>query len=268
MMRGAIDLAHPHRIGGWIYCGLGAVAEQTVLAFVDGECVGAGRVEVVREDLKRAGLGDGKLGFSFPITVNDEADVDRVVVKLEGSDLALLQPGAKLARRDAARPILADSQRIEWLRKKGLLAPFELTFLKCLQQLGAVDQSLVIPRNAAHPHPEIADARAIAQSLFELLALRQVELRETKIAVRGADEIVAAVRAAGEAPLSAFAIHAPRTGALSIVEGSHAAAVRGEGFEGAIDYTFGPDRLLFVDLNARFELQDGELADLTIFAAL
>ena len=266
MIRGAIDLVHQHRIGGWMHSALGPVADRIVLAFVDGACVGSGRIELVREDLRKAGLGDGKLGFSFPISLADEADVGRILVKLEGSDLALLPPGARLARRDATRPGLADPQRLEWLRRKGLLAPAELTFIRALRQMGAVDQSLILPRSAANPKVEIAEPRATAQGLLDLLALRQIEMKEIKLAARRAADIVDAIREAGE-PLPFFALHAAEAGALGVLEGSHVSAASTEGMDAAIEYSVGPDRLLFLDLGARFELPEGPPAALTVFAA-
>lgn len=267
MMRGAIDLVQPQRIAGWIYCGPVATAAPTVLAFVDGRCVGAGRIDLVREDLKQAGLGDGRLGFSFPIQVADEADLARVVVKLEGSDFALLQKGAKVARREAGPERLADPQRTEWLRSKGLLAPAEAAFLRSLHRLGAVDHSLVVPRSAAQPKADIADPLATAQGLFDLAALRPTQVRRIEVAVRDAAELIAAARGEGGAGLAVVAIHARQAGALSIVEGSQSAGAPVEGLEGAIDYAFGPDRLLFLDLDARFELADGRPAELSVFVA-
>ena len=122
MLRGAIDMVQSDQIGGWIYPELGTVVDQTVLAFMDNNCVGSGRIGFVREDLKAAGLGDGRLGFNFPISVGGESDLSRIVVKLEGSDLALLQSRARVGRRNylpsSRAPAHSDgcARRVCWRR--------------------------------------------------------------------------------------------------------------------------------------------------------
>jgi len=267
MLRGAIDLVQSDRIGGWIYSDYGKVSDHAILAFVDGQCVGAGRVDLLREDLKAAGLGDGRLGFNFEISLREPADLPRVVVKLDGSDLALLQPSATVARADLFQPIFADLDRADWMRQKGMLAPAEAAFLKYLQQLSAFDYSLVPPRAAGAAKPDIADPRAAAQNLFDLLCLRRANLREIELTLRHTEEIGLAVFAESGNPLAVVAIHSEEPGVVAVVEGSHGAATKDVNFDGAIDYHFGPDRLLFLDLNARFRFADGTVRKIRLFAA-
>ncbi len=143
MLRGAIDLVRQDQIGGWLYSDVGEVDNRVVLAFVDDQCVGSGPLGLMREDLKAAGLGDGRLGFSFGISLQDDADLPRVMVKIDGSDVFLLQQTATIARPELFLPVFTTLDRIEWMRSKGLLAPSEITFLKYIQQLGAFEYSLV-----------------------------------------------------------------------------------------------------------------------------
>ena len=161
---------------------------------------------------------------------------------------------------------MADPQRTEWLRRKGLLTPSEAAFLKSLHQMGVVEHSLVVPRSAAHPNAEIAAPLTAAQALFDLAALRPTALKRLDVRAGAAADIAAAMRSQDGA-LSVVAIHAREEGGFSVVEGSHVVAAPAGSLEGAIDYSFGPDRLLFLDLGARFERLDGPPADLNVFVA-
>jgi hypothetical protein len=267
MLRGAIDLVQSDRIGGWIYSDVGEVGDRTVLAYVGGQCVGAGRVDLLREDLRAAGLGDGRLGFSFGISLEDPTDLPRVVVKLDGSDLALLQPSATVAKAELFQPSLANLERVDWMRQKGMLAPSEVSFLKYLQQLSAFDYSLVQARGQGAAKSELADVRATAQNLFDLVSLRRADLRETELTLRHAEEIALAVFTEGGNPFSIVAIHAAEPGVVAVVEGSHEDPAKNVNFDGAIDYHFGPDRLLLLDLNARFRFPDGKARTVRLFSA-
>lgn len=266
MLRGAIDLVHADQIGGWLYSEVEHAGELKVLAYVDEKCVGAGTVDIMREDLKSAGLGDGFHGFSFPISLEDPADLPRVVIKLDGSDLALLQPCSIIAKAELFRPILANLSRVDWMRQKGMLAPAEVTFLKYLQQLSAFDYSLTQPRSASSK-VEMADPRINAQGLFDLLCLRKANLKELELTVRHAEELGLAVMAAQKDPIGVIAIHSAEPGVVSVVEGSHVSGVESCSFDGAIEYQFGPDRLLFLDLNARFKFPAVRQLALHLFVA-
>lgn len=267
MLRGAIDLVQSDRIGGWIYSDVGEVSDRTILAYVDGRCIGAGRVELLREDLKAAGLGHGRLGFSFGISIEDPSDLPRVVVKLDGSDLALLQASATVAKTELFQPSPVNLERVDWMRQKGMLTPAEVSFLKYLRQLSAFDYSLVQPKGVGAAKSELADARATAQNLFDLFSLRRAELRETELMLRHAEEIGLAVFSQGCNPFSIVAILAAEPGVVAVVEGSHVDVTKNVNFDGAIEYPFGPDRLLLLDLNARFRFGDGKARKIRLFSA-
>jgi hypothetical protein len=91
MIRGAIEAANTEVVQGWLFCSAASLRDKVVLAFVDARCVGASKLDIFRRDLKEAGLGDGYAGFSIPIALADPGQIKAVVVRLEGSDLALLQ---------------------------------------------------------------------------------------------------------------------------------------------------------------------------------
>ncbi len=97
MLRGAIEGVTHDAIFGWLYSPEVPLRGRTVLAFLDGRCIGSGRIEVFRQDLKDARLGDGFCGFHFGLTYPGRAEPGRVVVKLEASDAVLLQSGSRVA---------------------------------------------------------------------------------------------------------------------------------------------------------------------------
>ncbi|MCW2283504.1 hypothetical protein M2323_001276 [Rhodoblastus acidophilus] len=266
MLRGAIELVNDERIDGWLYSDFGEVFDRTVLAFVDDQCVGSGRIGIVRDDLKAAGLADGRLGFSFPIAVADPSDLPRVIVKLESSDFSLLQSSATKGRSDLFQAPAAALARLEWMRVRGMLSPAEAAFLKYVQQLGAFDHSLVQPKsNGAEVLVE--DPLKSAQHFLELLLLREAELVETDLSAACFDEIGMAVLADGGEPLSIVALWSAAPVSIAIVEGSQNDRRRSGGFEGAIEYRLGPDRLLFVDLGVNARIEVNKPMPLKIFSA-
>ena len=107
MIRGAIEIADPKRVVGWMVSSAASLRGKTVLAFSGEQCVGSGMVEVFRGDLLRANLGDGYAGFDFPIALLPDQDAASVVVRLENSDAAILQAGCEVVR---APPVEAESQ--------------------------------------------------------------------------------------------------------------------------------------------------------------
>src|SRR5271165_4640875 len=96
VIRGAIEVATPVLVSGWIYSKSGSLRDHLVLAFVGTRCVGTGRVEIFRKDLADAKLGDGYCGFHFPIVLRDEEHPASVVIQLQDSDMALLQSNSRV----------------------------------------------------------------------------------------------------------------------------------------------------------------------------
>jgi hypothetical protein len=267
MLRGAIELVNDERIDGWLYSDFGEVFDRTVLAFVGDHCVGSGRIGIAREDLKAAGLADGRLGFSFPIRVDDPGDLPRVIVKLESSDFSLLQSSATKGRSDLFQAPAAAPARLDWMRGRGMVSPAETAFLKYVQQLGAFDHSLVQPKAANGGETFVADPRSSAQDFLELLLLREAELVETELSAACFDEIGMAVLAEGGEPLSIVALWSAAPLTIAIVEGSQTDRRRSGSFHGAIEYRLGPDRLLFVDLGVQARIEIDRPAPLKIFSA-
>ena len=96
MIRGAIETAQDKLVTGWLFCATQSVRDALVLAFSGARCVGSGRVEIFRQDLADAGLGDGYCGFHFPVALERGEHPASLVVRLADSDMALLQPGSRI----------------------------------------------------------------------------------------------------------------------------------------------------------------------------
>lgn len=248
MIRGAIDYSSGERIGGWIYCDQAELRGRTVLAFLGADCVGAGKVEDFRQDLADAGLGDGYVGFNFGVTIPDEEDARKLLVRLEGSDLALMSPGTTVTTSeeftlDAGEHYSLES--IEWMRQRGWLDQIEFDFLKNLSNFGVYDRSLRKTRT------ESIDPLEEATRLMELYAIGPVKIGEESIDLSTLSERRLDLLKSTALPIVAFVVS---KGALSILEGSHRDAKfwKQEPMVGAVEHRCSEDRLLFLDLRAQF----------------
>lgn len=105
MIRGAIEVASPTIVSGWIYCSEFDLQGQSVFGYVGKRCIGSGKIYIYRKDLHDAGLGDGMCGFHFQVKLEDGEALDSIVVRLHKSDLFLAQPSSVItggtARHDA-----------------------------------------------------------------------------------------------------------------------------------------------------------------------
>lgn len=207
MLRGAIDFNDGWRIGGWIYSPDVPVAGRLLLAFVDDRCVGSGTVEVHRQDLADAGLGDGLCGFSFAITLPRIADRARVFVKLDWSDFALLQPHGRIVAdgdATAAAPDPGDAS-IDWMRARGWIDAADAAFLRDLATSGI---------HAGTPGDRPSEA---VRRRFELY--RRAPVRVQEATIRLDNLAVERAHLVEGAALPIVAIHAP-SGALSVGGGA------------------------------------------------
>ncbi len=265
MLKGAIDHISPNEIGGWIYSATASLRNHTVLAFIDDACIGAGRVELYREDLADAGLGDGFLGFKFPVNLASVEEAPLVVVKLEGSDAVIIQPSARLVRRTLSRPCTIVTARtlasIEWMRARAWLDQTEYDFLRMMFRFGVYDLSLRQRKPGEKPSGDgLRDPLETAQDMFDLLCNTRVEVATDVLAQdSGWNSQVERFQEGVIEPI--IAIWSPQKAAISIVEGSHQEALRsvpdgdvvGGDVIGAVDYAVAPDRLMFVDLRCRLK---------------
>jgi hypothetical protein len=96
MIRGAIEIVRPTEVCGWLFCSAASVRDQTVLAFIGTRCIGSANIDIYRPDLRDAGLGDGFCGFTIPVQPVPGGLQNCIMVRLENSDVSLLQPDAPI----------------------------------------------------------------------------------------------------------------------------------------------------------------------------
>jgi hypothetical protein len=272
MLKGAIDSVHFQRVGGWVYSEQGSVRGATVLAFVDDRCVGAGTVDLFRPDLEKAGLGDGYLGFSFAISLPDVSEIGKLAVKLENSDAFLLPRAARIntpSRFESFQASRHNVKSIDWMRSLGWVGTLEYTFLKYMLQLGVFEYSLIKQKSPSEPNSALLDPAAIATEYLRLMALSPVTVKTlaSRTSTSAAD-IRAAVTSAVSEPEQVVAILAGKPSSISVIEGSQEDSVLPTSMDGAISYSLGPDRLVFVNLLSAFHFgtESGDIP-ITIFAA-
>lgn len=248
MIRGAIDYADQQRVGGWIYSDVAPVGGRTVLAFLDKDCVGAGGLDIFRQDLADAGLGDGMVGFNFGIGVPED-DIGRVTVRLEGSDFCLIQQQARVEADSLASKLRAKKQLeitdIEWMQARGWLDSPEYDFLTFITNIGLYDLSLNARGAALAPE-------AAAKRFLELYAQGPLEVRAETMS----PDALAARRLELMADLKVpvVAIHG-EGGALSLLEGSNQDEdfLRTKDMLGAVQHNCRAGQLLFLDLRTQVQ---------------
>ncbi|KQT82834.1 hypothetical protein ASG48_15215 [Aurantimonas sp. Leaf443] len=245
-----------------------------MLAFYGEHCVGAGRVNTFRADLADAGMGDGHLGFAFPISV-PVSDVGSVVVKLEGSDAVLLQNGAMITTAGAPSRDLSRSDvrerlaSLKWALKHGRIAQGDFDFLRILWSSGVYERGLV-RRNAADDGALVEKPQGVAAALLEAYLQTDVEVGVER--VRNAAEFAAEMARLscdhGSAPI--VALHTDRRAILRVVEGSHIGAGGPDGEARPthfVDYALSPESLVVLDVRTTAELLMPEGAVLDVISA-
>ncbi|KQT61268.1 MULTISPECIES: hypothetical protein [unclassified Aureimonas] len=261
MIRGSIEHVTNDVIQGWIYSEDGNIRERTLLAFRGDACVGAGRVNMFRPDLADAGMGDGHLGFTFPISVPLQ-DIGSVVVKLEGSDAVLLQKSAVVTTTASSGKELGRTEvrerlaSLKWALKHGRISQGDFDFLRILWSTGVYERGLV-RRSSADDGALMEKPLGVATSLLE--AYLQTEVQTSVERVRSADEFAAeaARLTKGEGAAPIFAAYTQERAILRVVEGSHIgdhaadADARAANF---VDYALSPENFVVVDARARAEI--------------
>jgi hypothetical protein len=141
MFRGAIEVVTDNAISGWVYSNEADLTGRTLLAFVGERCVGSGPIEIFRQDLKDAGLGDGRYGFHFGITVDGPAAAP-IVVKFEASDAILMPPDGRLTTGRSAAPVMSRQTfqlkfaQLSWQSERGVVKPADFILLRDLLCFG------------------------------------------------------------------------------------------------------------------------------------
>ncbi len=251
---GAIDGITPTRVMGWIYSDAVAIKGSKILAFLDDECVGVGRVTVFRQDLADAGLGDGHCGFDIKIVPPLLGEEDRVVVKLDGSDWVLLPPSSQIQDANSPTGIASLSpDTLEWARARGWFGQTEFDVVKALQRLGVYDRSLRVTKTSRSlGGPPVLDPKKEAHDLFVTLRMQGVELREHRPA--SVNALTGQRRKLFQTSAeTVVALWCEVRSELAVVHGSHQdRTTLDRDLTGATSYWLAPDRLLLLDLRCHF----------------
>ncbi|WP_061932990.1 hypothetical protein [Aureimonas sp. AU22] len=263
MIRGHIDLATRARVEGWIHSDALTLRGATVLAFHDDQCVGGGRVDVFRQDLADAGLGDGFVGFGFPVVLGPGQNPRVLDVRLDGGTLLLKQGSCALAPREALtedrRRQGRDPAALSWMLGRGWLAQAQHDALRGLARFGAHPLNLGVERRGRDPGAVCDEVALQAADLLELYLQTAIDC-EIRDGVRGHDlpDIRRSLRAAFPHAPPAIGVWAAADRRLEIVEGSHLGGAETEA-GGGLEYAFGGRTLLLVDLDATASLRAGDM---------
>lgn len=269
MIRGHIDFVSRSRVEGWIVADGRRLTGARVLAFVDETCVGGGTVDIFRQDLADAGVGDGFVGFRFPIAPEPWHDTRVLDVRLDGGSVLLKQQGACLAPREAIgedrRRQGRDPASLAWMRARGWLEQGHYEALRLLSEFGVYVQPLRFSARAASEAARCDEAALAAADIAELHLLQpaEFEIREG-LAEGDLGAVRGELRAAFPHVPPVVGLWAERPRQLDVVEGAHlAGAPLANG--GGMRYAFGGRDLLMLDLDGRFAFADGKDARFAAF---
>jgi hypothetical protein len=262
MIRGHIETVTRNSIRGWIHAEGRSLRDASVLAFAGEQCIGSGPVGEFRKDLLDAGLGDGHLGFEIAIAGERVPDLASIVVKLEGSDTVLMQPGVRVSGmpRGAEKLRLGALRRhlvsYRWMLSQGWIEQADYDFLKAITTNGVYEYAAPRQQRAAATLPEVFNE--IARQRLSVLLQREVVLAAAVVdshanLLAQLAALVAGARA-GERPVAALLGGAYR---LRLAEGGHLAGVLGPADGASVDHDVEAHQMLFVD--ARSALSELEL---------
>lgn len=261
MIRGAIEVVTPECVQGWIYAQGVALRGKTVLAFVGDQCIGSASVDVFRQDLKDAGLGDGYLGFSVGTSVSEDR-LPSVTVRLEGSDAVLLQNNSRVigAGSDVAK-LSKESQAahiasLKWALKRGRLAQLDFDYLRILVTFGAYERGLVISKEGYSTGSESESPMKVIQGLLESYAGSSVKLGAHKLS--SVDDLAAAIIAVrrNQNMQPVVAILSTQDAMLQVSEGSHVAGSLSAAAHpaGPVTYALSATNVLILDARVTAKL--------------
>jgi hypothetical protein len=262
MIRGSIEVVTPELVQGWIHCVDGVSRDKVVLAFAGRDCVGSGKIGVFRSDLAEAGLGDGYLGFSFPITA-DPARVGSITIKLDGSDAVLLQGDAEVVSKSPDPRILDEViiakqlAALKWQLNHARINQADFDYLRILWSFGVYERSL-LRRDGVGKVPMTDTGAAIAKNLLESYIGGDADLSMTQgvTAKTFADELVRISRDLRLAPVVALSSKDKIT--IRALEGSHIRETPGSPESARrgqyVDFIVSPENIVILDSRVSAEL--------------
>jgi hypothetical protein len=279
LIRGSIEVARRNRVAGWIYSSAEPLRDKLILAFVGQRCVGAGKVDRFRKDLLEAKLGDGYCGYDFPIVLHDDENLGAVVIRMQNSDAALVQPNARMFGPSDTMPHATASlgplgiANVTWMQDRGWLDQPEYDFLKALQNIGAYERGLRLPRRPGSQEAPALNPQTVVADLLALSVLGEVDI--TRAALKGFADLRGDSSPLQDSTVGVVALWSTDRVRISVEERSHVtpreagATVLTAPPSGGIEYNFGPDRLLFLHKHITFApIGPPPAAGITVFTAV
>lgn len=227
VIRGSIEIATTELIQGWIHVEQSVVRDRVVLAFCGEECVGSSTINLFRDDLASAGMGDGYLGFAISVAL-DEDRVASVVVRLDGSDAVLLQSGARVTnvnRRDRKLTREAQLERmisLKWALKHARISQTDFDFQRMLWSLGVYERGLV-RRVANEENLVYEDPHTVIAGLLESYAAREIETEKATVRDEIALKHLIAKHTDNPRSIPLIGVCAAEITWVRVLEGSHVA---------------------------------------------
>jgi hypothetical protein len=158
------------------------------------------------------------------------------------------------------------------MQDRGLLEQQEYDFLKAVQGIGAYERGLRAPRRAATELAASIKPDAVAADLLSLYMLGDVDMQHGTVA--SLSELAHEKSPMRKSSVSVVALWAPERVRICLDERSHLGPRAGRGKilpeapAGGIDYSFGPDRVLFLHRDCSFAPQGAAPAGgITVFTA-
>ncbi|ALN74897.1 hypothetical protein [Aureimonas sp. AU20] len=260
MIQGHIDFVSRSRVEGWVSSPQWPLRGARVLAFVDETCVGGGIVELFRQDLADAGVGDGFVGFRIPVALEPWHDTRLLDIRLEGSAFLLKQRRSCLALRDAQgadrRRQGREPESLSWMLSRGWIDQTQYDALRLLGLIGAHTQLLPPALSHLEPRRRCDEVAIVAAGVLEvhLLQPMALEIREDL----GADSFAAMrdeLREAFPAVPPVVGLWSERRGTVAVEEGAqHAGAPAASN---PIEHGFGDRELLLLNLDTAPSLPRG-----------
>lgn len=222
MFRGAIEAINENSVSGWVFSDDANVTGRILLAFVGDACVGSGKVGVFRQDLKDAGLGDGRFGFSFGITVEDSKSKP-VVIRFEGTDAMLLASDGDIVMRGEISNKVEPAElrlrmaQLNWLAERGVVKPTDFIVLRDLLNYGHSRREVIAGEAG------ISEAEVEAAFCGVLSVSVQSDVEAIKIPVADTMAATIAQIAADDGYLPVIGLFSTGSVALRLLRGSHLA---------------------------------------------
>lgn len=260
MIQGHIDFVSRSRVEGWISSPQWPLRGARVLAFVDETCVGGGLVDLFRQDLADAGVGDGFVGFRIPVALEPWHDTRLLDIRLEGGAFLLKQRRACLAPRESVgedrRRQGRDPESLSWMLSRGWVDQSQYDALRLLGLLGAHTQLLPPALSHLERQRRCDEVAMIAAGFLEvhLLQPMALEIRED-LGLDALSPIRDTLRQTFPAVPPVVGIWSERRGALAIEEGAHQGGEPGEA--SPIEHGFGDRELLLLNLDTQPRLPRG-----------